>query len=75
MKNIIDISSFPKFGKISVSKGFVTEDQLNKALFEQTANDPALRLRPHKLLGEIFFEKGWMNSKQIALVLHELVVT
>ncbi len=63
----------PRFGQFALDKGFVTEEQLNTALNEQISNDPSARLRPHKLIGEIFFEKGWMTSKQIEIVLTDIL--
>jgi len=55
---------------IAVSKGFVTADQLKEALTEQA--DDNISDRPHRLIGRIFFEKGWMTDEQIDLVLNEL---
>jgi len=59
-----------RFGVIAVSKGFVAADQLKEALTEQA--DDNLSDRPHRLIGRIFFEKGWMTDKQIDIVLNEL---
>ncbi len=59
-----------RFGVISVSKGFVTADQLKTALIEQA--DDNVSGRPHRLIGRIFFEKGWITDEQIDLVLNEL---
>ncbi len=59
-----------RFGLIAVNKGFVTADQLKEALSEQA--DDNLSSRPHRLIGRIFFEKGWMTDEQINMVLNEL---
>ena len=59
-----------RFGVISVKKGFVTADQLKAALTEQA--DDNISDRQHRLIGRIFFEKGWMTDKQIDMVLNEL---
>ncbi|MBC8552146.1 MAG: hypothetical protein H8D23_21080 [Candidatus Brocadiales bacterium] len=59
-----------RFGIISVTKGFVTADQLKEALTEQA--DDNIVDRPHRLIGRIFFEKGWMTDEQIDTVLNEL---
>ncbi len=59
-----------RFGIIAVNKGYVTADQLKEALTEQ-ADDNICR-RPHRLLGRIFFEKGWITDKQINIVMNEL---
>lgn len=63
---------YSRFGQLAVKRGFVTIKQLNEALTEQIANDPFHRLRSRKRVGEIFFERGWMNSQQIEMVLKEL---
>jgi len=55
---------------ISINKGFVTADQLKAALIEQA--DDNVSERPHRLIGRIFFEKGWMTDEQIDTVLNEL---
>ncbi len=59
-----------RFGMIAVSKGFVTADQLKEALTAQA--DDNISDRPHRLIGRIFFEKGWMTDEQIDVVLNEL---
>ncbi len=59
-----------RFGVISVSKGFVTVDQLKAALVEQA--DDNVSEKPHRLIGRIFFENGWMTDEQIDVVLNEL---
>ncbi len=59
-----------RFGVISVNKGFVTADQMKTALIEQA--DDNIAERPHRLIGRIFFEKGWMTDNQIDTVLNEL---
>ncbi len=59
-----------RFGMIAVGKGFVTADQLKEALTEQA--DDNLSYRPHRLIGRIFFDKGWITDEQINIVLNEL---
>lgn len=59
-----------RFGVIAVDKGFVTADQLKEALTEQAEDN--LSNRPHRLIGRIFFDKGWMIDEQINIVLNEL---
>lgn len=63
---------YSRFGQLAVKRGFVTINQLNEALTEQIANDPFHRLRCRRRVGDIFFERGWMNSRQIEMVLEEL---
>ena len=55
---------------IAVDKGFVTADQLKEALAEQA--DDNLSNKPHRLIGRIFFDKGWMTDERIDTVLSEL---
>ena len=59
-----------RFGVIAVGKGFVTADQLKEALTDQA--DDNLSNRPHRLIGRIFFDRGWMTDEQIDIVLNEL---
>jgi hypothetical protein len=60
----------PRFVKIAVEKGFVTEEQVKEALSHQKDDDSFNRR--YRLIGQIFFEKGWMTFQQIDLVLIEL---
>ncbi len=57
----------PRFGQIAVDLGFVTEKQLKEALVEQVEDD--LSNKPHRFIGRIFFEHGWITSEQINIVL------
>ncbi len=52
-----------RFGVIAVDKGFVTAYLLKEALAEQA--DDNIFHRPHRLIGRIFFDKGWMTDEQI----------
>jgi DNA-binding response OmpR family regulator len=61
--------SLPRFGKIAVDIGFVTEKHLNKALAEQADDD--LSNKPHRLIGSILLENGWINQEQLDIVLNE----
>ncbi len=60
----------PRFGQLAVELGFITMEQLKEGLAEQ-ANDNITH-KPHRLLSEILFEKGWITNKQILKVLDEL---
>jgi len=60
----------PRLGQVAVELGFITGEQLKKGLDEQVDDDIAHR--PHKLLGEIFVEKGWMTNKQVLIVLNKI---
>lgn len=59
-----------RFGSIAVKRGFVTKEQVKQALIEQVDDD--LNDRPHRLIGEILFEKDWITWGQMDLVLKEL---
>jgi hypothetical protein len=61
-----------RFGEIAVAKSFVTPSQVQEALAEQLSNEPSIRLRPPKLIGEILLEKGLMTHEQVLAVLKEL---
>ena len=61
------IKEFPRFGKIAVDLGFITEEQLKTALNEQVGGN--LSNKPHTNLGEIFLKKGWITYEQILAVL------
>ncbi len=56
-----------RFGIMAVEKGFITAEDLVRGLTVQVNED--LQKIPHRLLGEIFFEKGLMTDKQITEVL------
>jgi len=60
----------PRFGQIAVDKGYVTSEQVKKAVSEQIDDDMAGR--PHRLIGRIFLDNGAMTPRQIELVLNEL---
>ena len=61
-----------RFGEVAVMKGFVTAPQMEEAFSEQISNYPSTILRPHKLIGEILLEKGWITFEQVLIVLSEL---
>ncbi|MDH4027939.1 MAG: hypothetical protein OEU95_03815 [Nitrospirota bacterium] len=60
----------PRFGVLAVELGYVTPDQVKTALSEQI--DDNMAGRPHRLLGRILLDKGWMTPRQIDVVLDEL---
>ncbi|MEK7271722.1 MAG: hypothetical protein AAB015_02305, partial [Nitrospirota bacterium] len=59
-----------RFGVVAVNIGFVTIEQVIEALTEQVMDN--FSDRSHRLIGEIFLEKGWMTPEQIDMVLTEL---
>jgi hypothetical protein len=60
----------PRFGQIAVEWGYVTAEQVKQALSEQIDDD--LADRPHRLIGRIFLDRGWMSPSQIDAVLNEV---
>ncbi len=59
-----------RFGLIAVGKGFITLEQLIKAMQIQVTEDVE-RLK-HRLIGEILIEMDAMNSSQIMEVLNSM---
>jgi hypothetical protein len=59
-----------RFGKIAVDLGLISVDQLRDAMTEQISDD--LANKPHRILGNILFDKGRMTYQQIEVVMHEL---
>ena len=59
-----------RFGVTAVQKGFITQDQLLKALSAQVIDD--LEGRTHRLIGEILYEQDAISSTQINEVLMAL---
>ncbi|MBW2174685.1 MAG: hypothetical protein JRF64_08610 [Deltaproteobacteria bacterium] len=61
-----------RFGVVAVQKGFITPDQLFKALKVQVQDD--LEQGDHRLLGEILQGEGVMTWTQVGEVLQTLGV-
>ena len=61
----------PRFGQISVESGYVASEQFRQAILEQI--DDELANRPHRLIGRILLDNGWMTAHQIEDVLNELL--
>lgn len=62
-----------RFGSIAVYRNYVTLDQVQRALAEQI-EDNVMR-RPHRRLGEILREKGWITEEQMKSILDEMGVS
>ena len=60
----------PRFAQIAVEKGYVSPDNAKAALSKQLDDD--LAGKPHKLIGSIFLENGWLTPQQIETVLNDL---
>ncbi|GBE03124.1 MAG TPA: hypothetical protein ENH45_01130 [Nitrospirae bacterium] len=59
-----------RFGYLAANMGFTTGDQVKEALAEQVEDN--LAKRPHRLMGRILLDKGWITPQQIEAVLNEL---
>jgi len=59
-----------RFGLIAIEKGYITPDDLIKALKEQIGED--IQKRKHRLIGNILQAKGKMTEEQIQDVLRAL---
>ncbi len=64
------VQYFPRFGNIAVHMGFITAKQLTEAVVLQVEDD--IYNKPHRLIGEILLENGWITDEQINIVLNEL---
>ncbi len=50
--------------------GFVTVKQLKEAVVLQVEDN--IFNRPHRIIGDILLENGWITDEQIDIVLNEL---
>jgi hypothetical protein len=57
----------PQIGKIAVDMGYITPEQLTEALAEQA--EDSLSNRPHRFIGYILSEHGWIDNEQLGIVL------
>ena len=60
----------PRCGMLAVEMGFVTVQQVREGMAEQLDDDIATR--PHRLLGTIFVDKGWMTFREVEMVLEKI---
>ncbi|MBW2406398.1 MAG: hypothetical protein JRE92_02255 [Deltaproteobacteria bacterium] len=59
-----------RFGAVAIEKGFITLEHLIEALKIQVIEN--LEGSNHRLLGQILWEKGHINSEQINEVLRSM---
>ena len=59
-----------RFGTIAVDKGYITENQLLKAL-EMQAKENVMDGK-HRLLGQIFVEEGLLTTSQVDEILETM---
>ncbi len=55
-----------QFGQIVVGLGFISDKHLKEALNEQI--EDKLANRPHRLIGRMLFEDGWISDEHINIV-------
>jgi len=71
VNKITKIAQYEKrFGFIAIKKGFISNDDLIKALNIQVTEEH--ENKRHRLLGEIFFDLNVMTDRQIEEVLMEI---
>jgi len=58
------------FGGVAFKKGFITVRQLAATKNRQVQED--MEGKPHRLMGEIFIELGYMDRAQVDEVLEEM---
>ena len=59
-----------RFGTIAIELGYLSRQQLMQALDEQVDDD--LSRRPHRVVGAICFDHGWMTPAEIDKVLNAM---
>ena len=59
-----------RFAELAVKNGYVNSEQAKEAMSEQIDDD--LNNRPHRLIGRILMDRGWMSPQHIEAVLNEL---
>ena len=67
---ISNLRSF-RFGSMAVFRGYVTLEQIQQALSIQIEDN--VNGRPHRLLGTILREKGWMTTEQEQSILEDML--
>jgi hypothetical protein len=65
------LTATTRFGKITFDMGFITAEQLKEAMTEQVEDD--LAGKPHRPIGKILLENGWMTEEQNDIVVKELL--
>lgn len=71
-KKINPVFEYVRFGSIAYHRKYVTREQIQQALAEQVEDN--LSGRPHRLLGTIFLEKGWLTKEQEKSILDQMDV-
>ncbi|HEU5359895.1 MAG TPA: hypothetical protein VFU42_01930 [Candidatus Deferrimicrobiaceae bacterium] len=66
------VFEYVRFGSIAFQRKYVTKEQIQQALAAQVEDN--VSGRPHRLLGAILLEKGWITKEQEASILKEMGV-
>lgn len=61
-----------RFGSIAVYRKYVTLEQVQRALAQQVEDN--IYRKPHRRLGDILRDNGWITEEQIASILKEMGV-
>lgn len=64
------VFEYVRFGSIAYHRKYVTKEQIQQALAEQVEDN--VSGRPHRLLGTILLEKGWITKEQEKSILQEM---
>ncbi|NJD62639.1 MAG: hypothetical protein FIA93_07950 [Deltaproteobacteria bacterium] len=59
-----------RFGSMAVFRGYASLKQIQQALAEQVEDD--VNDRPHRTIGTILREKGWITEEQEQSILKEM---
>ena len=71
IKLVHNVGSY-RFGFTAFGKGYVSLEQVQRGLSEQIDDD--IMGRPHRLLGDILRDNGWITEAQMKAVLVEMGV-
>jgi tRNA(Glu) U13 pseudouridine synthase TruD len=69
-KKINPVFEYVRFGSIAYHREYVSKEQIQQAIAEQVEDN--LSKRPHRLLGSILREKGWLTKEQEKSILEEM---
>jgi len=59
-----------RFGSMAIFRGYVSLMQIQQALSEQVEDN--ISGRPHRLIGKILLDKGWITEEQEEEILKEM---
>ncbi len=68
-KSYRDLGTY-RFRSIATSRGYVSQEQVEKAFAEQ--EEDYITGRPHRSLGEILLDNYWITEEQMESVLKEI---